>query len=141
MITSAMVVVLSSVGTLGVDNNQRNLGHRAIVFIICVFGAFVYWSYCAVLVSYLTVIDNELPINTLEDILRNKGYSMILRKRTTIADYFSEADLETNPVAYNILQEGLRNNCYSLKYCILITSFARLNYNDFLQWVKVKILM
>ena len=105
-ITGALVVVLSSIGALGVENTQRKLGHRAIVFIICVFGAFVYWSYCAVLVSYLTITDNELPINTLEDILRNKGYFIILRKGSVTNDYFYEADLETNPVAHDILQQG-----------------------------------
>ena len=100
------MVVLSSIGALGVENNQQNFGHRAIVFTICVFGAFVYWSYCAMLVSYLTVTDNKLPINTLDDILRNKGYCIILGNGSVTNDYFFEADLDTNPVAYNILQQG-----------------------------------
>jgi len=106
------VVVLSSIGALGVDNNQRSVKHRAVVFIICVFGAFVYWSYCAVLVSYLTITDNELPINNLEDILRNNGYFIILRKGFVTTDYFTDADLEDNPVAYHIFQQGLKNNCH-----------------------------
>jgi len=85
----------------------------------------VYWSYCAMLVSYLTVTDNELPINTLDDILRNKGYCIILGNGSVTNDYFFEADLDTNPVAYNILQQGrviviiLKNTCIRILklYC------------------------
>ena len=119
------MVVLSSVCALGVDNNQRNMGHRAIIFVICVFGAFVYWSYCAVLVSYLTVMDDALPINTVEDILRKTGYCVILRKSSVTTEYFDEADLDTNAVAYNILKQGLRNVCYTCKYSSILKSLFK----------------
>ena len=107
------------------ENLYTNNYQCFVVFIICVFGAFVYWSYCAMLVSYLTVTDNELPINTLDDILRNKGYCIILGNGSVTNDYFFEADLDTNPVAYNILQQGrviviiLKNTCIRILklYC------------------------
>jgi len=84
-----------------------------IIFTICIFGGLVYWSYCAVLVSYLTVIDNNLPVNNLEDILIKKGYSIILRNGSITNDYFSEAEMDTHPVAHNIFRQGLGINCFN----------------------------
>jgi hypothetical protein len=114
MLSGAFVAVLSSIGTLSVDNNQNSIGHRVIVLTICIFGGLVYWSYCAVLVSYLTVIDNNLPINNLEDILVKKGYSIILRNGSITNDYFSEAEIDTQPVAHNLFHQGMRRNWYNL---------------------------
>ena len=103
-LSTSLAVVLTSIGALGIDNDQKKYSHKAIILIICVFGAYVYWSYSAVLVSYLTVVDNELPINNLEDVVAKNGYFIILRNGSITNDYFEEAQQDTNPVAYQIHQ-------------------------------------
>ena len=103
-LSTSLAVVLTSIGALGIDIDQRKYSHKAIILIICVFGAYVYWSYSAVLVSYLTVVDNELPINNLEDVVAKNGYFIILRNGSITNDYFEEAQHDTNPVAYQIYQ-------------------------------------
>ena len=103
-VTTSLAVVLTSIGALGIDNDQKKYSHKIIIFYICVFGAYIYWSYSAVLVSYLTVVDNELPINNLEDVAAKNGYFIILRNGSITNDYFEEAQQDTNPVAYQIYQ-------------------------------------
>ena len=103
-VTTSLAVVLTSIGALGIDNDQKKYSHKIIILYICVFGAYIYWSYSAVLVSYLTVVDNELPINNLEDVAAKNGYFIILRNGSITNDYFEEAQQDINPVAYQIYQ-------------------------------------
>ena len=103
-LSTSLAVVLTSIGALGIDNDQKKYSHKIIILYICVFGAYIYWSYSAVLVSYLTVVDNELPINNLEDVVAKNGYIIILRNGSITNDYFEEAQHDTNPVAYQIFQ-------------------------------------
>ena len=107
MLRGSFAAVICSIGTLSLDNNQNTTGHRVLVFTICIFGGLIYWSYCAVLVSYLTVIDNDLPVNNLDDILTKTGYSIILRNGSITNDYFSGAEIATHPVAHKIFNQGL----------------------------------
>ena len=51
------------------------------------------------------MIDNELPINSLEDISAKNGYFVVLRKSSITNDYFEEAEYDTNPVAYQIYHD------------------------------------
>ena len=93
------------IGSLGIDNTVRKLSNRIIIFFICLFGTLVYWSYCAVLVSLLTVSDNHLTINNLKDMLGTKDYTLYYLTGTAAYNYFSKATYETNPVAYDIFKE------------------------------------
>ena len=93
------------IGTLGIDNNVRKLSNRIITFFICLFGACVYWSYCAVLVSLLTVSDNPLTVNNLEDMIGHNKYTLYYQRGTASYNYFSQAKNETNPTAYAIKLE------------------------------------
>ena len=102
---SSLTIVMLPIGALGIDNNVRKLSNRITIFFICLFGSLVYWSYCAVLVSLLTVSDNRLPINSLEDLLGHKDYTLYYMEGTVAYNYFSQARAETNTVAYHIFQE------------------------------------
>jgi hypothetical protein len=50
----------------GVDINPKGLNVRILLFLICVTGAMVYWSYCAGLTSSLTVEKYDFPIKTFQ---------------------------------------------------------------------------
>ena len=127
VINSSLSLVMLPIGTLGIDNNVEKLSYRIIVLFTCIFGALVYWSYCAVLVALLTVSNNRLPINKLGDVLNNSGYSLVLMSGTAAYNYFSKATIETNPVAYEIFQDqfnisnqkgkiGIKSNIFQNSY-------------------------
>ena len=107
---SSLAIVMLPIGSLGIDNNVKKLSNRIIIFFICLFGTLVYWSYCAVLVSLLTVSDNPLTINKLDDMLGKTDYTLYYMTGTAAYNYFSEATEETNPVAYGIFQEYFVND-------------------------------
>ena len=110
LFNSSLSTVLLPIGTLGIDNAMRKLSNRIIIFFICLFGALVYWSYCAVLVSLLTVSHNPLTINKLEDMQgHSKTHSLYYLKGTAAYNYFSQATPDTNPVAYDIFLEYFNN--------------------------------
>ena len=102
---SSLATVLSSFGILTIDNNIKSLSYRIIVFFVCLVGAVVYWSYCATLVSRLSVSNRKLPINNLEDLLSNKEYYLLILNGSMTYNYFSEATYKANPVAYTMFQE------------------------------------
>ena len=60
---SAEAVFYSLIGQ-GVEINPKGMNVRIILFLICVTGAIVYWSYCAGLVSSLTVEKYDFPIKS-----------------------------------------------------------------------------
>ena len=115
-----MAIILTSIGALGLDNDYKKISQKVIIVIICFFGALVYWSYCAVLVSYLTVVDNVLPINDLEDIVAKKSYFILLRKGSITNDYFEEAQFDTNPVAFQIYQDQFRHKGKLIRICLMV---------------------
>ena len=61
--------VLLALGALGISEDPKRISARWLFFSICLFGAIVYWSYNAILVSLLTVDFFVLPIQTLNDLL------------------------------------------------------------------------
>ena len=93
------------IGSLGIDNNVRKLSNRIIILVICVFGSLVYWSYCAVLVSLLTVSENHLTIDKLEDMVGHSQFKLYYQTGTASYNYFSKAHDDTNRVAAQIFKE------------------------------------
>ena len=124
---ASLSIVMLPIGTLGIDNNVEKLSYRIIILFTCLFGALVYWSYCAILVSLLTVSSSRLPINRLEDLLNKSGYSLGIMAGTAAYNYFSKADQETNLIAYEIFQKyfnasnqigniGIKSNTFQYWY-------------------------
>ena len=105
VLNSSLAVVLLPVGALGIDNNVKKLSNRITILSICVFGALVYWSFCAVLTSLLAVSENPLTINTLSDLLEDRPYTLYYVKGTAAYNYFSEATEQTNRNGYNLFRE------------------------------------
>ena len=105
---SSLAIVMLPIGALGIDNTDntvRTLSKRIIILFICLFGAMIYWSYCAILVSLLSVSDSRLAINSLEDMLGHKEYTLYILSGTVGYDYFSLATKNTNHLAYEIFEE------------------------------------
>ena len=102
---SSLACVLLPIGSLGIDNDVKKLSIRIVIFFTCLFGALVYWSYCAVLVSLLTVSENPLTINKLEDLVGQNQYTLYYSRGTAAYNYFSKANNRTNKVAAQIFKE------------------------------------
>ncbi len=61
IVFSVEAVFLSLIGQ-GIEIIPKQIPMRILFLSICVSGAIVYWSYCAGLVSTLTVENYEIPI-------------------------------------------------------------------------------
>ena len=105
VLNSSLAIVIRPIGALGIDNNVKKPSYRIIIFSVCFFGTLVYWSYCAVLTSLLTVSDRPLTIDKLDDIVGHKRYKLYIQKGTAAFNYFSQANELTNPAAYQIYKE------------------------------------
>ena len=55
--------------------------------------------------SLLTVTDNPLGIERLQDLINKSGYSLMLQHGTAAYNYFSEANWETNPEATEVYKK------------------------------------
>ena len=105
VVNASLAVVVRPIGSLGIDNDVKKPSSRIIIFSVCFFGSLVYWSYCAVLTSLLTVSDTPLTINKLDDILGHSRYELYYMTGTAAYNYFSKANKTTNPVAYDVYKE------------------------------------
>ena len=103
--STSFATAMLPLGALGIDNNVKTLSHRMLLLSICVFGSLVYWSYCAILVSLLTVSNNPLTVNRLEDMLDNNQFTLIYQEGTVAYNYFSKANIDTNKAAARIFEE------------------------------------
>lgn len=103
--STSIATAMLPLGALGIDNNVITLSHRMLLLSICVFGSLVYWSYCAILVSLLTVSNNPLTVNRLDDMIGNAHFKLIYQEGTVAYSYFSKADEDTNEVAARIYKE------------------------------------
>ena len=103
--STSFATAMLPLGSLGIDNNVKTLSHRMLLLSICVFGSLVYWSYCAILVSLLTVSNNPLTVNRLEDMLDKSQFQLIYQEGTVAYNYFSKANRDTNWVAAGIFKE------------------------------------
>ena len=82
------------------------------IFSVCFFGTLVYWSYCAVLTSLLTISDTPLTINKLEDILGHGQYKLYYQTGTAAFNYFSKANNLSNPTAFQVYNEYYNTGMY-----------------------------
>ena len=115
----AFSTVLLSLGMLSVGKNRLKLSSKLLLFTMCIFGAVVYWSYNAFLVSILAVESYALPIQSLEDLLIKRDYQLMTNIPTALGHYFSQASQKGNPTAYKIYTETMKDNrskllCYQL---------------------------
>lgn len=60
--------------SLSIPVEARRMPSRVLIFTVCLYGAFIYWSYNAGLVSLLTVENFYWPIKSLEDIVNDDAY-------------------------------------------------------------------
>ena len=72
----------------------------------------MYWSYCAVLTSHLTISDTPLTINKLDDMLGHSQYKLYYMTGSAAVNYFSKANQFTDPVASQIYEEYYNKGMY-----------------------------
>ena len=104
-LNNCLSIVLRPIGAIGIDNDVKKLSSRIIVLFICFFGTMIYWSYCAVLTSHLTVSSTKLTINNLEDLLGQRQYTLYYLEGSAGYSYFSRATERENRVAFLVFQE------------------------------------
>ena len=114
ILNNSLAIVIRPIGALGIDNDVKKPSYRIIIFSICAFGTLVYWSYCAILTSLLTVSDTPLTINKLDDMLGHSQYKLYYLTGTSEINYFSEATKVTNPVAAQIYEEYYNRGMYEI---------------------------
>ncbi len=86
--------MLLSLGALSVSESPRTVPARSIFLAVCLFGAIIYWSYNAILVSLLTVDTHVLPINGFDDLLAGANdYQLILKEGTAYTQFFSDVSI------------------------------------------------
>ena len=112
ILNNSLAIVIRPIGALGIDNDVKKPSYRIIIFSVCFFGTLVYWSYCAVLTSLLTISDTPLKINKLDDILRHSQYKLYYQTGTSAFNYFSKANELSNPVASQIYSEYYNEGKY-----------------------------
>ena len=121
ILNNSFAIVIRPIGALGIDNDVMKPSYRIIIFSICVFGSLMYWSYCAVLTSLLTISDTPLTINKLDDMLGHSQYKLYYLTRSPAFNYFSKANKQTNPVASQIYEEFYKKGMYQflIEICLL----------------------
>jgi len=62
---SIEAVFFSLIGQ-GIEHVPRGIHNRILLISICFTGAIVYWSYCAGLVSFLTIEKYDFPIKSFQ---------------------------------------------------------------------------
>ena len=112
ILNNSLAIVIRPIGALGIDNDVKKPSYRIIIFSVCFFGTLVYWSYCAVLTSLLTISDTPLKINKLDDILSHNQYKLYYQTGTSAFNYFSKANELSNPVASQIYSEYYNEGIY-----------------------------
>ena len=84
---------------LSVPESPQMISSRTVFLSFCVFGAVVYWSYNAVLVSLLAIDNFALPVKSLGDLLIKTNYHLIVPKDTSYEAYFTDATKSrTDPI-------------------------------------------
>ena len=73
--------------SLSIPVEARRIPSRCLILTVCLYGAFIYWSYNAGLVSLLTVENFHWPIKSLDDIVKDDSYRYFLRRGGEIAIY------------------------------------------------------
>ncbi|TRY78616.1 hypothetical protein TCAL_12146, partial [Tigriopus californicus] len=91
---------LMAVGGLSVPEAPVKLSSRILFLSFCIFGALVYWSYNAILVSLLAIDKYNIPIKSLEDLLTNGRFRPMVLKDTAYSAYFTDSSHTQNKVAY-----------------------------------------
>ena len=80
---------------------------RVVMLVICFFGMLNYFVYNAGMISFLMVQESELPINTLQDILDNPQYQLLVSRGTSDKSYFTSSNYELHKkLLSKINQEG-----------------------------------
>ena len=67
--------------SLSIPVEARRIPSRCLILTVCLYGAFIYWSYNAGLVSLLTVENFHWPIKSLDDIVKDDSYRYFLWRR------------------------------------------------------------
>ena len=98
-IGTSFATVYLSLMALSIPVEGRRLPSRCLILSVSLTGALVYWAYNAGLVSLLTVEHFNLPVRSLNDIVANPSYKVVLQSGTAYVNYFKLATAKTNPNA------------------------------------------
>jgi len=69
------------------NNNNRVISRRILTLVLCICGMLNFYVYNAGLISSLTVKRYDLPVNSLDDILNNPEYKLLVRERSFSEDF------------------------------------------------------
>ncbi len=96
-----------TMGALSVSETAHKLSTRSLFLTVCLFGAMIYWSFNAILVSLLTVDLFVLPVNDFEELLQKPNYKLVLIQGDAFAQFFSMAN---TPTIEDVYDEQIRGN-------------------------------
>ena len=109
LIYGSVAVGLALIGLEGPSINSGSIPRKIFIFTLFFFGSvsMVIWN--AGLTSHLTVELYDLPVQTLQDLLSHKEFSLVVLKDTYGEIYFEQANTDsiTDRVAHQIYSEFL----------------------------------
>ncbi|GAB6030099.1 Glutamate receptor ionotropic, kainate 1 [Chamberlinius hualienensis] len=79
----------------GCDIIPNHVSGRIIMYTVCLTALVVYNFYTSVFISFTTVTKNAIPVNSLEDVLRDKSYTVGFVRNNKVEDIFK---MSTSPV-------------------------------------------
>ncbi len=106
----AFVSVPLALVAYDIRQDPKKVTNRMLIFVICFWGALNFWTYNAGLVSFLTVEIFKPPINSLEDLLKQDNYQIMVVGSTSHEGYFKDTSKAADPVAYQLWNEMIKDN-------------------------------
>ena len=124
---SKYINILKNIGSglsvVGLSFGQQDVNHgrdleyssknsmKMLYFTVCIFGLLNYMVWDAGLTSTLTVKSFELPINSIEGLLGQSRFQIVVQEGTASESYFSDAaQSDTHSVAKELWQTSIENN-------------------------------
>ena len=92
------------------SSSKNNAAAKIFIITLCIFGYINLVFYEAGLTSSLTVKNADIPIKTLDDLLSNRDYRLIVTRGSSDEAYFSEATKSTDPMAKEVWDVLMKNS-------------------------------
>ena len=109
---SAVFLAFCSLDTsAGYDGmTSHHFSKKSMFFFLCAIGSLNWYVFNAGLTSILTIERIELPITSLEDLITKPDFQIIVLNGSSDLSYFSEASMNSNPIAKNIFDQFIDAN-------------------------------
>ena len=107
-ILTSLGMVLCAFTAIGMPTSPQKSPGRILVLTILLTGTVLYWSFNAGLVSQLSVQVTSYPIKSLDDLVTNTDYKLIIEGGSAYVDYFQQATPESNRVSFELWQKHFK---------------------------------